>query len=156
MREVSQGSIKVSASAQSKEPPSAVFALLKDGTTWPRWTFFKSFELERPGQDEPMGIGAIRVFSTALTRSREETVELVPDKRLSYIVLSGFPFLNYRADVDLTPVEGGGTSIVWLASFDPKYPGTGWFWRLFMIAVLRKTATDLAAAEKTPLEKTMT
>jgi len=31
-------------------------------------------------------------------------------------------------------------------SFDPKYPGTGWFWRLFMTAVLKKIASDLAAA----------
>jgi Polyketide cyclase / dehydrase and lipid transport len=77
-------------------------------------------------------------------------VEFVADRRLSYILLSGFPFLNYRADVDLAPIDGGGTSISWCASFDAKYPGTGWFWRLFMTAVLRKIAADLAAAaEKT-------
>ena len=84
--------------------------------------------------------------STALTRSREETVELVPDRGLSYALLSGFPFVDYRADVDLSPGTDGGTSIDWRASFDPKYPGTGWFWRLFMTAVLRKVASDLADA----------
>ena len=41
-----------------------------------------------------------------------------------------------------------------LVGFKPevyaKYPGTGWFWRLFMTAVLRKITADLAAAaEKT-------
>jgi hypothetical protein len=138
--------IHVSAAAQSRAPAGAVFALLKDGATWPDWTMFDAFELERPGNEEPMGLGAIRVFSTALTRSREETVELVPDRRLSYALLSGFPFTDYRADVDLSPRADGGTSIAWRASFDPKYPGTGWFWRLFMTAVLRKVASDLASA----------
>jgi hypothetical protein len=95
--------IHVSATAQSRAPAATVFALLKDGTTWPSWTMFDAFELERPGKEEPMGLGAIRVFSTALTRSREETVELVPDRRLSYALLSGFPFTGYRADVDLSP-----------------------------------------------------
>ena len=145
--------IKVQATAQSKAPPSAVFALLKDGATWPDWTIFDAFTLEREGRDEPMGVGGIRVLSTALTRSREQVVELVPDRRLSYVVLSGFPFRNYRADVDLTPNAGGGTSIAWRASFEAKYKGTGWFWRFFMTAVLRKVASDLAAAaEKRALQ----
>jgi len=30
----------------------------------------------------------------------------------------------------------------------PKYPGTGWFRRLFMRAVLRKIAADLAGAQE--------
>ena len=144
--DVRAGAICVSAAAQSRAPAAAVFALLKDGATWPNWTMFDTFELERPGKEEPMGLGAIRVFSTALTCSREETVELVPDRRLSYALLSGFPFIDYRADVDIAPRAGGGTSIAWRASFEPKYPGTGWFWRLFMTAVLKKVASDLAAA----------
>jgi hypothetical protein len=144
--EVRTRAIRVLARAQSKAPPSTVFALLKDGTTWPDWTIFDAFELERPGKEEPMGLGAIRVFSSALTRAREEIVEFVSDRRLSYILLSGFPFTDYRADVDLSPRADGGTSIDWRASFEAKYPGTGWFWRLFMTAVLRKVASDLASA----------
>ena len=141
--------IKVQATATSKAPPQAVFALLKDGATWPDWTIFDAFELVRPGEGGPSGVGEIHVFSTSLTRAREEIVELVPDRRLSYILLSGFPFRDYRADVDLSAREDGGTSIAWRAAFDPKYPGTGWFWRLFMTAVLKKISSDLAAeAEK--------
>jgi hypothetical protein len=138
--------IKVSAHAQSKAPPPTVFALLKDGATWPDWTIFDAFELVRPGGGGPSGVGEIHVFSTALTRAREEIVELVPDRRLSYILLSGFPFKDYRADVDLSARQDGGTLIAWRAAFDPKYKGTGWFWRLFMTAVLKKIASDLAAA----------
>ena len=60
--------------------------------------------------------------------------------------MSGFPLKDYRADIDLAARQDGGTVISWQASFDPKYPGTGWFWRLFMTLVLRKIASDLAAA----------
>ena len=141
--------IRVQATATSKAPPQAVFALLKDGASWPDWTIFDAFELVRPGEGGPGGVGEIHVFSTALTRAREEIVELVADRRLSYILLSGFPFKDYRADVDLSARDDGGTLIAWRASFDPKYRGTGWFWRLFMTAVLRKISADLAAgAEK--------
>ena len=40
----------------------AVYALLRDGTSWPRWTSIDSFELERAGEREPEGLGAIRIF----------------------------------------------------------------------------------------------
>jgi len=141
--------IKVQATATSKAPPSVVFALLKDGASWPDWTIFDGFELVRPGEGGPSGVGEIHVFSTALTRAREEIVELVPDRRLSYILLSGFPLRDYRADVDLSARGDGGTSISWRAAFNPKYPGTGWLYRLFLTAVLRKISSDLAAgAEK--------
>jgi hypothetical protein len=142
--------IQVTARAQSKADVATVFALLQDGTTWPYWAMFDSFELERPGQSEPMGLGAIRVFITKVSRAREEIVELIPGRRLSYILLSGLPFRNYRADVDLAPTAEGGTSISWQASFDAKYAGTGWFWRLFMTRILRHTASHLAAGAENP------
>jgi hypothetical protein len=56
-------------------------------------------------------VGAIRVFITKVSRAREEIVELIPDRRLSYVLLSGYPFRDYRADVDLEPTGDGGTVI---------------------------------------------
>jgi hypothetical protein len=138
------------AQAHTEAPASTVFALLKDGTTWPHWTMFSAFRLERPGRDEPFGVGAIRVFITAVSKAREEIVELVPNQRLSYVLLSGFPLRNYRASVDLEPGADGATTIVWRASFEPKYPGTGWFWRWFIGQALQRGAKDLAAGAKDP------
>jgi Polyketide cyclase / dehydrase and lipid transport len=142
--------IRVAATAKSSADPARVFTLLKDGSTWPDWAMFDSFELARPGVHEPHGVGAIRVFITKVSRAREEVVELVLDRRLSYVLLSGFPLREYRADVDLEPTNNGGTSISWRASFYPKYFGTGWFWRLFMMRVLATTATQLASAVERP------
>ena len=108
----------------SAAPPAAVFALLVDGETWPRWSPIEAFELERSGDPPPEGVGAIRVFRRGRTTGRDEIVEVVPGRRLSYRSLSGLPVRDYRAHVDLE-ADDDGTAIRWQASFSPKVPGTG-------------------------------
>jgi hypothetical protein len=51
-------SIKVAGAARSQATPDAVFSLLKNSDTWPRWSIFSSAELER----------ADRVLSTMAER----------------------------------------------------------------------------------------
>ena len=142
--------IKVAAMATSRADPAKVYGLLKNPITWPLWSTFKSGELKQPGRDDRLGVGAVRVFRTPTTCATEEVVELIPDRRLSYVLLSGMPFRNYRADVDLAPLPDGGTSIRWQSSFHAKYPGTGWFWRMVMQRVLRNTAEKLASGAENP------
>jgi uncharacterized protein YndB with AHSA1/START domain len=148
--EMDMNPIKVAAMATSRADPGKVFRLLKDPVTWPLWSMFKSGELQRPGRGDRLGVGAIRVFRTPTSCATEEVVELVPDRRLSYVLLSGFPFRDYRADVDLAPLPDGGTSIRWQSSFYAKYPGTGWFWRMVMNRVLKNIAETLAAGAEDP------
>jgi hypothetical protein len=136
--------IEISATARSNAQPSQVFGLLKDGATWPRWSMFKAFELERAGSPDPLGVGAVRVFVTSSTRAREEVVELVPDRQLSYILLSGMPFRDYRADVLLEPSPASGTNIRWSARFEVNKWWTRWFWKYVMQRVLASTASRLA------------
>jgi hypothetical protein len=141
--------IEISATAHSHSAPAQVFALLKDGATWPRWSMFKAFELERASSPDPFGIGAVRVF-VSTTRAREEVIELVPDRQLSYILLSGLPFKNYRADVLLEPDLAGGTRIKWSARFEVNKPWTAWFWKFVMQRVLASTASKLAKGAEDP------
>jgi hypothetical protein len=122
-----------------------VFSLLKNNDTWPRWSLFNSSELERAGKDERLGVGAIRTFSTRVSKTREQVTELIPDHKLSYVLLSGLPLRNYQAVVQLSSHESGVTLIDWTASFQCRY-GTGWFWRIFMNHILSKVAVQLAAA----------
>jgi polyketide cyclase/dehydrase/lipid transport protein len=138
------GDIHVGGSAHSRATPAAVFALLKDSSSWPRWSMFISSGMERPGDGDPEGVGAIRTFATRVSRTRELVTKLVPGRQLSYQLLSGFPFRNYHADVVLTPLSDG-TRIDWTAAFQCRY-GTGWFWRAFMNRVLSDLAKQLAAA----------
>jgi hypothetical protein len=142
--------IDIHATAESRADAGSVFALLRDGATWPKWSLFNKFELEQRGSPDPLGVGAIRVFVTSVSRAREQVVELIPSRRLSYILLSGFPFRDYRADVDLEPLAAGGTLIHWHSTFYAKHVGTGWFWRLFMRRAIRDVAAKLAKAAENP------
>jgi uncharacterized protein YndB with AHSA1/START domain len=127
----------------SASPPAAVFALLVDGETWPRWSPIEAFELERTGDPPPEGVGAIRVFRRGRTTGRDEIVEVVPDRRLGYRSLSGLPVRDYRAQVDLEP-DGDGTAIWWEASFAPKVPGAGWLLERGLRRFLEQCARGLA------------
>jgi hypothetical protein len=83
--------IYIDVSAHSEAASEVVFGLLADGTSWPDWSPIESFELERPGDPPPEGVGAIRVFRKDGTTGRDQIVELVPGRRLSYVSLSGPP-----------------------------------------------------------------
>jgi Polyketide cyclase / dehydrase and lipid transport len=99
--------LEIDVTARSTADPATVYGLLADSSLWPTWAPLGSYELERPGQVTPCGLGAIRIFRTGTVTSREEIVELIPDRRLSYTLLSGLPLRGYRADIDLTP-DGSG------------------------------------------------
>src|SRR3954453_23299762 len=88
-------------------PASVVYALLRDGATWPEWSGIDSFKLQSEGEGGGEGLHAVRVFHTGRHTSVERIVELVPDRRFSYALLSGLPLKGYRADIDLEPTDGG-------------------------------------------------
>jgi Polyketide cyclase / dehydrase and lipid transport len=103
---------------------ATVYGLLRDGASFPVWSPIESFELEREGESEPEGIGAVRIFRSGKVTGRDTIAELVENRRFAYTHESSLPIKNYRASVDLTPVDGG-TEIRWTSEFDPKIPGTG-------------------------------
>ena len=111
---------------------------------------FSAFELERAGEPDPLGVGAIRVFVSPGRRAREEVVEIADGRQLSYVLRSGMPFRDYRADVRLEPGMAGGTDISWRAHFEVMSFGAGWFWKLVMRRVLGSTARKLAQAAADP------
>ncbi|MEY2421028.1 MAG: hypothetical protein QOI95_1095 [Acidimicrobiaceae bacterium] len=131
-----------------------VFALLIDGSTWPDWSGIGSFVLEQAGDDGGESLNAIRAFRTGRTTSRERIVELVPNRRFSYALLTGLPLKDYRADIDLTPRDGG-TQIRWRSTFFPKWRGTGWIYRLALGKFIRDAVNGLADhAARVPAERT--
>jgi uncharacterized protein YndB with AHSA1/START domain len=139
---------RMAAEATTDAAPDAVWALLSDRSTWPSWSPLGSHAGERPGRDgNPDGLGGIARFVTGRHCVREEIVELEPNRRLSYALLSGLPLRDYRAVVELTPA-GGGTRIRWSATFRPGRPGTGWLYRLALSRVFRGMVTGLAAAAR--------
>ncbi len=139
------GRQKIDGQATTTAAPSSVYALLRDGSSWPTWSPLGSFSLEREGATEPEGLGALRLFTTGRTRSLEEIVELIPDRRLSYELRDGLPLVGYRANIDLDALPDGGTTIHWRSSFDAKVPGTGWFYRLVLGRFIGRCVRGLAA-----------
>src|SRR4051812_211837 len=108
--------------ARSAAPPDAVWALLADTPSWPRWSGVERAERTRDGEGDPEGIGSRRVFRTGRVRNEEEIVRFEPGRALSYRVVGGnLPLRDYRSDVTLTP-SGDGTDIVWRSVFRSKYP----------------------------------
>jgi hypothetical protein len=118
------GRQRIEHTAVTSADPAAVYALLRDGSTWPDWAPIDSFALARPGAGEPEGVGAVRELRSGRITGRDEIVELVTNRRLSYAHTSSLPVRDYRGDVDLEPVAEG-TRITWTVAFDPKFPGTG-------------------------------
>ena len=126
--------------------PSAVYALLADGSTWPEWSPLGSFTLVEPGDDTPEGLGAIRLFTTGRHTSRERVVERRPGEAFGYVLEAGLALRDYRAVVTLTPTASGGTSINWRSTFRAKVPGSGWIYRRQLGEFIGETVAGLAVA----------
>ena len=134
--------------ATTTATPAAVYGLLADGSTWPRWSPIGSFELISPGTataGEPEGLGAVRLFRTGPVRSRERVVERRPGQTFSYVLEKGMPLRDYTAVVTMTPAAEG-TLIRWHSTFQAKVPGTGWIYRLQLGAFIGRCVQGLAAA----------
>jgi Polyketide cyclase / dehydrase and lipid transport len=138
------GRWSASASARADAPVAEVWPLVGEARRWKEWSFLTRSDLERTGDPDPDGIGALRRFSRYGIGSREEVVGWDPPHHLGYAIVKGFPVRNYRADVDLTP-DGGGTLITWSARFDEKVPGTGRLMVVVVTRLIRGFATDVAA-----------
>src|SRR3954471_8595002 len=110
--------------ATTTADPATVYALLRDGATWPEWAPIDSFELEREGAGEREGIGAVRVLRSGRVTGRDTIAELVENRRFAYTHESSLPGKNYRGAVSLEPADSG-TAIRWVSEYYPKIPGTG-------------------------------
>jgi Polyketide cyclase / dehydrase and lipid transport len=118
------GRQRIEQHATSTADPATVYALLRDGASWPAWTPIESSELERPGEQEREGLGAVRRFRSGRVTGHDEIVELVPNRRFAYAHTSNLPVRDYRGEIDLEPTAEG-TAIRWVSTFEPKLPGTG-------------------------------
>jgi hypothetical protein len=134
--------------ARSSAAAPTVYSLLAAGASWPTGTPIDAFELEcgeagRPPVG-PQEVDDVRVFRLGRQVTRERVVELVPHRRMVYVLLSGGPLRDYRATVELTPDPAGGTHICWQGAFRPPVPGVGWFLRWYMQRYMRRFANGLA------------
>lgn len=123
--------------SHARAPIDTVWPLVGEARRWKDWSFLTRSDLEREGDPAPDGVGAVRRFTALGVGSREEVLEWQPPLHLTYGLLSGFPVRNYRADVDLTPSDGG-TTLTWSVKFNPRVAGTGAvMWVILRILIFR-------------------
>ena len=128
-------------------PPGVVFARLADRASWPEWSGHGRAELVEPagtdGDRDGDGVGSVWVMHRGRTRARERVVELTPDRRVAYTLVSGLPLTNYRAGFDLAP-GANGTEVHWHSEFHAR-PGTAWIYRFALRRFLQQGLANLGA-----------
>jgi hypothetical protein len=128
---------------EAKASPAAIYRLLKDGRTWVHWSDLDECLPEGLGASAEEQVGTVRASRRGRTRGWDRITELVPDRRLGYEHVKGLPVLDYVASVELVP-SPSGTTIVWEASFAPRWPGTGGLLRRGVERFLGSCARGLA------------
>jgi len=123
---------------QVAAPPETVFDVLTDHRRYTEITSLRKAELEREGEPEPNGLGAIRVLTVAGPPMREEVIGYERPSRFSYKILSGLPVRDHVGTVELSPKDGG-TEVTYAVKTTPTIPLAG---PVFM-AVLKKAIRDL-------------
>jgi uncharacterized protein YndB with AHSA1/START domain len=102
-------------------PPELVFDVLTDHRAYAEITPVRRARLEREGEPQPNGTGAIRVLSSLGPPLREEVLVYEPPSRFSYTVLSGLPVRDHLGTVALEPVDGG-TRLTYAVKMIPTLP----------------------------------
>ena len=136
--------VVVEARVHAAALPVLVYEVAKDSSRYPDWSIIGAFEHVRDGAGERYGVGSLRIYRTWPLRLLEEVTELVPEQKVSYVLLRGLPLRNYRSSINLAPALGGGTDVHWRSTFEPTLPGTAGACRAFMRYVIGKTAPALA------------
>lgn len=105
-------------------PVHTVWRVLADHHDIATWAPGMSVRMERDGEPEPAGVGAIRVINGPGLRIREEITAFEPSRRLAYRALSGTPLPGWAGDVELAE-HAGGTTIRWSLTSTTNLPGAG-------------------------------
>lgn len=138
------GTKVIETTAWTKAGPDEVFAVLADSGSWPAWSAIGEARLEETGSPDPEGVGALRHFTTGRVHSRERVVGFEPGRHFAYELVSGLPLKSYRADVELSPSDGG-TSIRWRSTYDgARVPGTTWIYQWQLRKFIVHLVDDLA------------
>lgn len=107
-----------------RAPRDVVWRVMTDHVRYARWGRAGRVSMERVGDPDPDGVGAIRVFHAGRSKVREEVVESEPPSRMVYVLASGLPVRDYRSEMQLSQ-DGDITVLEWSSSFHARIPLTG-------------------------------
>ncbi|MDH3755656.1 MAG: SRPBCC family protein [Acidimicrobiia bacterium] len=130
----------------------AVWRVLTDHVRYAEWVAASRVTMERFGDDDPDGPGAVRVFHAGPVRTKEEVTDWVPHEMMAYRLVSGIPVRNYRARTVLRDGADGGTVMEWSSTFETKIPFTGRFFRWFLGRAVHDIADGIKASAEAEAE----
>lgn len=115
--------MRACATATVSVPAARVWDVVADHEGMSRWAPGMKASLLRPGDAERNGVGAQRRLQPLplLPPFVEQITAFEPGRRMAYRAVSGIPFRNYAADIELRPV-GQGTEIAYTVSADNRIP----------------------------------
>ena len=102
-------------------PIDTVFDVLTDHRGYAEITPLRSVTLERRGDPDPDGVGAVRVLKLVGPPIREEVTVYERPSRFSYRMLSGAPVREHIGTVELT-ADGSRTQVVYRVDTTPSIP----------------------------------
>jgi uncharacterized protein YndB with AHSA1/START domain len=121
--------LQVEAEQTAKATPETVWAIISDPTQYPQFGHWSAAGYRNKDGDPPPGtVGNVYWLKSSrrtylrYATSVEKILELNEGRSLAYTVVGGIPVKNYRAEITLTPVEGG-THIRWAATWDSTLGG---------------------------------
>jgi uncharacterized protein YndB with AHSA1/START domain len=125
-----------------------VWATIADHQDMANWGPGVTVTMERPGEADPNGVGAIRDIKLPGPgpHIREEITAFEPEHRLAYKALSGTPFKDWQGEVEVAQHQGG-TAIKWSLSCRSPIPGTDLILRaaaMAMVSALARSASKRA------------
>lgn len=105
-------------------PAQTVFEVLTDHRRYTELTPLRKAELEREGEADVNGVGAIRRLTAVGPPMREEVIAYEAPSRFSYTVLSGLPVRDHVGTVELSGADGR-TTMVYAVRTQPTLPVVG-------------------------------
>ncbi len=138
-----------SSSTPVAAPRAVVWSVMTDHVRYGEWGRASKVVLEREGDPDRNGLGAVRVFHAGPMRTVEEVVEWDPPDKMAYRLVKGLPVRDYRAQMvlrDAASGEGPLTVLDWSSTFEPAIPGTGRLFEWFLARVLGDFAAGIKRA----------
>lgn len=105
-------------------PPEVVFDTITDHRRYSDYTPIRRAELEREGDSEPNGKGAIRVLHVAGPPMRERVIAFERPHLFTYELLSGLPVRDHIGTVTVDPA-GSGSLMTYRVETTPTIPLAG-------------------------------
>ncbi len=120
--------------------PDVVFDTVTNHRRYSDYTPIRKAELEREGDTEPDGEGAIRSLHLIGPPMRERVIAFERPRTFSYELLSGLPVRDHVGTVTLEP-DGSATKMIYRVVTTPTVPVGGFA----VVAVLRYAINGLMA-----------